>query len=271
MGYAMFRGGELNMKRAWIKILGVGIAGLAFQASPAAAQATRTWISGVGDDVNPCSRTAPCKTFAGAISKTAANGEINCIDPGGFGGVTITKAITLRCDQVESGVLVAGTNGIIINAGANDKVVIDGLDIEGLASSGNSTNGINILSARDVVVRNTSIRGFTAAGTGNGIVVNGANQIALTVEHSFIFNNNVGILVSSSGGNGAARVYDTVIVANANAGVRVTGAGNKAELSGNKIIRTPKAIEILSGGGVSSYGDNVLSTGGDAPTIIPKG
>jgi len=259
------------MKRAWIKILGVGIAGLAFQASPAAAQATRTWISGVGDDVNPCSRTAPCKTFAGAISKTAANGEINCIDPGGFGGVTITKAITLRCDQVESGVLVAGTNGIIINAGANDKVVIDGLDIEGLASSGNSTNGINILSARDVVVRNTSIRGFTAAGTGNGIVVNGANQIALTVEHSFIFNNNVGILVSSSGGNGAARIYDSVIAANANAGVRVTGTGNRIEISGDKIIRTPKSIEILSGGTVSSYGDNVLSTGGDAPTIIPKG
>jgi hypothetical protein len=93
----------------------------------------------------------------------------------------------------------------------------------------------------------------------------------LTVEHSFIFNNNVGILVSSSGGNGAARIYDSVIAANANAGVRVTGTGNRIEISGDKIIRTPKSIEILSGGTVSSYGDNVLSTGGDAPTIIPKG
>lgn len=259
------------MKKLWMKILGAAIVALAFQAAPASAQATRTWISGVGDDANPCSRTAPCKTFAGAISKTAANGEINCLDPGGFGAVTITKAITLRCNTVEGGVLLAGTSGIVINAGANDKVVLDGLDIEGLASSGNSTNGINIISARDVVVRGTSIRGFIAAGTGNGILVNGANQIALTVEHSFIFNNNVGILVSSSGGNGAARVYDSLIAANANAGVRVTGAGNRIELSGDRIIRTPKSIEILSGGSVSSYGDNVLSTGGDAPTIIPKG
>ena len=61
----------------------------------AAAQASRTWVSGVGDDVNPCSRTAPCKTFAGAISKTTAGGEIDALDPGGYGAVTITKAITI--------------------------------------------------------------------------------------------------------------------------------------------------------------------------------
>src|SRR6478735_6515222 len=86
-------------------------------AVPAYAQATRTWVSGVGDDVNPCSRTAPCKTFAGAISKTAPGGEINCLDPAGFGAVTITKAITISCEGVEAGVLVSGTNAIIVNAG----------------------------------------------------------------------------------------------------------------------------------------------------------
>src|SRR5437588_4179316 len=79
------------------------------------AQATRTWVSGVGNDANPCSRTAPCKTFAGAISKTAPAGEINVLDPGGFGAVTITKSITIRADHVEAGVLVSGTNGIIVN------------------------------------------------------------------------------------------------------------------------------------------------------------
>ena len=67
-----------------------------FVASSAHAQATRTWVSGVGDDANPCSRTAPCKTFAGAISKTAAHGEISVLDPGPYGAVTITKSITLR-------------------------------------------------------------------------------------------------------------------------------------------------------------------------------
>src|SRR4051795_11073636 len=78
--------------------------------APAHAQATRTWVSGVGDDVNPCSRTAPCKTFPGAISKTAAGGEINCLDPGGFGAVTITKSITIRCQYTEGGIVASGGN-----------------------------------------------------------------------------------------------------------------------------------------------------------------
>src|SRR5207342_2407942 len=95
------------------------------QAAPVYAQATRTWVSGVGDDANPCSRTAPCKTFAGAISKTAPKGEINCLDPGGFGGVTITKSMTIRCDHVEAGVLVSGTNAITIAAAATDRVVLE--------------------------------------------------------------------------------------------------------------------------------------------------
>src|SRR4029077_10913147 len=88
-----------------------------FLAEPASAQATRTWVSGVGDDANPCSRTAPCKTFAGAISKTAPAGEINVLDPGGFGAVTITKSITISSEGFEAGVLVSGTNGIVISAG----------------------------------------------------------------------------------------------------------------------------------------------------------
>ena len=97
-----------------------------FAAAPAHAQATRTWVSGVGDDANPCSRTAPCKTFAGAISKTAAGGEINCLDPGGFGAVTITKSITHRLPiGIEAGVLCRGTNGIIVNAAATDTVVLE--------------------------------------------------------------------------------------------------------------------------------------------------
>src|SRR6476469_1582926 len=93
------------------------LAAMALGTSLAYAQATRTWVSGVGDDANPCSRTAPCKTFAGAISKTAPAGEINVLDPGGFGAVTITKSITIRSDHIEAGVLVSGTNGIVVSAG----------------------------------------------------------------------------------------------------------------------------------------------------------
>src|SRR6478609_5218614 len=76
--------------------------------APAQAQATRTWVSGVGDDANPCSRTAPCKTFADAISKTATNGEINCLDPGGFGVVTIVKSITIDCHEIFASINNAG-------------------------------------------------------------------------------------------------------------------------------------------------------------------
>ena len=88
-------------------------------AAPASAQATRTWVSGVGDDANPCSRTAPCKTFAGAFSKTAASGEINCLDPGPFGFLTITKAITISCETGTAGKPVPGTSGFSIAAGHN--------------------------------------------------------------------------------------------------------------------------------------------------------
>src|SRR6187200_87947 len=116
--------------KSTIKIVSFLVFVFAF-ASIAQAQATRTWVSGVGDDVNPCSRTAPCKTFAGAISKTAAGGEINCLDPGGFGAVSIIKSMTIDCDYTEGGAL-AGGNGIVVNAGAADVVKLRGLDIFGV-------------------------------------------------------------------------------------------------------------------------------------------
>src|SRR5438093_13073081 len=100
-------------------------------ASPAAAQASRTWVSGVGDDVNPCSRTAPCKTFAGAISKTATGGEIDALDPAGYGAVTITKAITIDGGRGQvASVLVAGTNGIVAQAGTSDLVTLRRLPLD---------------------------------------------------------------------------------------------------------------------------------------------
>src|SRR2546430_11861083 len=135
----------MNKFRLTIKLLAIAIFTLAF-ASMTQAQATRTWVSGIGDDANPCSRTAPCKTFAGAISKTAAAGEINVLDPGGFGAVTITKSITIRSDHIEAGVLVSGTNGIVISAGANDRIVLEGLDIEGL---GTCLNGLSVTAGKE--------------------------------------------------------------------------------------------------------------------------
>src|SRR3984893_920521 len=123
--------------------------------APAQAQATRTWVSGVGDDVNPCSRTAPCKTFAGAISKTAPAGEINCLDPGGFGAVTITKSMTISCEAGTAGGLGSGTNAIVFAGGANDYLFLKGLDIEGFGTglSGILFNSGAVLHVEDCVIR----------------------------------------------------------------------------------------------------------------------
>ena len=133
--------------------IALGCAVVLLASTLAHAQATRTWVSGVGDDANPCSRTAPCKTFAGAISKTAAKGEINDLDPGGYGGVTITKAISIIAEGVIAGLLVSGTNAININAAAGDVVVLRGLDINGL---GTGLTGINILAAGQCTSRTAS-------------------------------------------------------------------------------------------------------------------
>jgi hypothetical protein len=129
------------------------------RAAPVDAQATRTWVSDVGDDVNPCSRTAPCKTFAGAISKTAPGGEIDALDPGGFGAVTITKAITIGGGggQVAS-ILMSGTNGIAVQASVTDVVTLRNLRINGI---GTGINGIRFLSGAALHIQNCYIFGFT--------------------------------------------------------------------------------------------------------------
>lgn len=127
--------------------------------APAHAQATRTWVSGVGDDVNPCSRTAPCKTWAGAISKTAARGVINALDPGGFGAVTITKSITIDGGGHTASALVAGANGIIVNAAASDDVVLRNIDLVNVGSACTSS-GVRLLNARSLRMDNVTISGF---------------------------------------------------------------------------------------------------------------
>jgi hypothetical protein len=169
--------------------------------SAASAQATRTWVSGVGDDVNPCSRTAPCKTFAGAISKTAIGGMINAMDDGGFGAVTITKSITIDGHGHMAGVLAAGTNGIIINptgatAGtspATVRVVLRNLDIEGNNQSNPLSaglNGVRFLGGKSLKIISSDIYQFSQSGVENR---SSTNNSTLTIEDTRIHEN---------GGNG---------------------------------------------------------------------
>jgi hypothetical protein len=182
-----------------VKFLAISIFMLAFF-SIAQAQATRTWVSGVGDDANPCSRTAPCKTFAGAISKTAAGGEIDVLDPGGFGAVTITKSISIEADGLIAGVLVSGTNGIVVQAGPNDVVMLRGLTIEGL---GTGVSGVLFNSGGALHVVDCHIHGFSGKGVDFG--PNQAGISKLFVDDSFVRENaGGGIYVHIAGGGGSA-------------------------------------------------------------------
>src|SRR5437588_5356341 len=176
---------QMNKFRLTIQMLAIAIFMLAF-AAMAQAQASRTWVSGVGDDANPCSRTAPCKTFAGAISKTAAGGEIDALDPGGYGAVTITKAITIDGGggQVAS-VLVSGTNGIVVQANAaTDVVILRNLRINGI---GSGLNGIRFLSGKDLNVESCYIFGFTQNGI--DIALNQASAASVHIIDTVLKNN----------------------------------------------------------------------------------
>ncbi|MBQ1499786.1 MAG: hypothetical protein IIZ38_15870 [Sphingomonas sp.] len=229
-----------------------------FSAAPAAAQATRTWVSGVGDDVNPCSRTAPCKTFAGAISKTAAGGEIDCLDPGGFGTVTITKSITIDCTGTFGSVLNSGVNGIIINDSASGtpntaKVVLRGLSING-AGSTQGINGIRFLSGASLVVENVFI---SNQGNGYGISFQPAVSGSLTVSHSVLANNGNsssggGILVQPTGSGTARATIDNVQLFNSsNESIRLdstgsNGAGVFAEISNSVLSGADSGLNVVA-------------------------
>jgi len=201
----------MNKIRSWLSLLLFAVTCLALNAQPVHAQATRTWVSGVGDDANPCSRTAPCKTFAGAISKTAPGGIINCLDPGGFGAVTITKSLTIDCSSTLAGVLAAGTNGINVNAAATDVVRLRGLDIEGV---GTGLIGVNVIQVGALRIENCKIWGFNS-GSALGVFFQIPTGVGseLYVGDSVISENGSG---STSGGGIIASGAGTGVAASMN-------------------------------------------------------
>jgi Right handed beta helix region len=249
----------------------VGFFAMALNVTPASAQATRTWVSGVGDDANPCSRTAPCKTFAGSISKTAPGGEINCLDSGGFGALTITKAIAVICDGVLGGVLVSGTNGITINAGVGDVVFLKGLDIEGL---GTSPTGISFVAGKGLHVANSLIRGFTTDGIS---FAPGTVNASLVVQNTIVADNAGGILVGPTGGFTASALITDSKMARNTFGLRVQDNGKatvtRSEASSNTnngflAASASLAAEInLRQSIAANNGTNGIATSGGAATI----
>ena len=215
------------------------------------AEASRTWVSGVGDDVNPCSRTAPCKTWAGAISKTAAGGEIDALDPAGFGAVTITKAITLVGVGQHASILVSSAPGITINAGVNDVVTLRDLDINGLTSG---TNGVRFIAGKALRMTRVSIRGFQKCVTLDGA---GAFSLDLVALHGC---STAGVTVNPSSGSAKLVLSRSVLDGNA------TGV---EALAGSKVMIDSTVISNGSGTGISSSASSVVRV--TSSTIVYNG
>jgi len=245
------------------------------------AQATRTWVSGVGDDVNPCSRTAPCKTFAGAISKTATNGEINCLDPAGYGAVTVTKSITIDCEDTQGSILAAGTTGVIVNMAAGDAKKAFRLRGVSINGAGTGTFGIRVLTnLSTLTLQEVVIDGFVQHGI--SIETSAGNMKAL-VDHTTIRNNaghainsfiigaatmNMAVQVSTLSFNGqnglnladtnVVTISDSVVNGNAT-GILASNA--KVFASRCTIFNNTTGVSASNGGNVRLFGVTITGNG----------
>jgi hypothetical protein len=283
----------MNKVRFTLNILAVLIFTLAC-ASLSQAQ-VRTWVSGVGDDLNPCSRTAPCKTFSKAHSVTSANGEINALDAGGYGTVTITKSITIDGGEAFSSILAAGVTGVIINA-PGGHIVLRNLFING---AGTGVDGIKVLQAASVTVENVKILGFTGQGvdwspsTADGIltvrnltasscigggvsVINTSGFGRVSIENSTFHRGAFGVKAGGLGivtvtdstatattdgflssGGGAQLNLDRCVSTHNTNGVKVDG-GAAARISNCNIsTNITNGLRIISGI-IESYGNNMI-------------
>jgi hypothetical protein len=259
--------------------------GILLPVSACCAQATRTWVSGVGDDANPCSRTAPCRTFAGAISKTAAGGIIDALDPAGYGAVTITKSIQIESVGNVASALVAGTNGIVINAGATDTVSLRGLSINGI---GTGLNGIRLLRAGKLIVENTNVDGFTQ----NGIDLESSVNTQVSLRNVTVTGSgNAGVWVFPSAGttnveldnvnlsqgkyglyvvSGRASMKNSVASANSSYGVCASSNGTLVRIGvDDSLVSDNAGVGIRSVGAQSSIYVSRTSVTGNATGLVP--
>ncbi|MEG9438836.1 right-handed parallel beta-helix repeat-containing protein [Edaphobacter sp. HDX4] len=224
---------------------------LTLVASAANAQATRTWVSGVGDDANPCSRTAPCKTFAGAISKTAAGGEISVLDPGGFGTVTIAKALTINGEASLGGVLNSYVDGVVVAAGSSDVVVLKHLSING---SGTGLSGVRYISAGQVIVEDSFITGETV----NGIVVASTGNANLVVRNTNLNGGAAGIMVNPTSSPVNVSLSKVSITGFANG---VYAQSGNVDISDSVVTQNSGTGLLASGGTITALNDLLTGNG----------
>jgi hypothetical protein len=253
----------------WLTVL-IFVVGLS---SIAQAQ-TRTWVSGVGDDLNPCSRTAPCKTFAGAISKTADKGEIDCLDPGGFGTVTITKNITIdgTTGAGFGSILASGTNGVNVNDSATATPNSIVVTLKNLSINGASTgfDGIRFISGKQLYVEGCQVFGFRGNGTNSDGLEIAVNNAAVTFNVSVTntrFQNNTGDGIRQGITAGTLNAsYDGVrLIGNAK-GLEATGG--TANISNSVIDNNTTNGLVASAGAIMNANNNVVTSNGTGLSSI---
>jgi len=241
-----------NTSTWFAMVLAIGL-----QGAPAHAQLARTHVSGVhGNDANDCNRLTPCRTFQKAHDSTLAAGEITVLDPGGYGALTITKAISIINDGVgEAGILVSGgLNGISINAGPSDAVSLRGLTVKGIGFGGG--NGIVFNAGGSLTVEHCAIRTLDGGGTGVGIQFQPNTSSHLAVLNTIVADNSsAGIFVTPRGpGSVTASLKRVRLVKNGAAGLHVEAglAGSTATLKGvvedSLAARNSGAGFVVSGG-----------------------
>jgi len=249
----------------WIFVACVGLAGSAF------AQVSRAWVSGAGDDLNPCTRAAPCKSLSGAYAKVAAGGEIDVLDPGGYGGLAINKPITISGVGTHGGVLVTATDGITINilappaGSATATVVLRNLQIDGLGDAGSSPglNGVHVLSSipTEVILDNVNVHAFSL----NGVLAEGANRVAI---NGGTFTSNAGVAIHAVDSS-AIYVANSQIVRN-NIAVQAD-LGSTIRLSNNDVFDNKTGFACGTGGTLASAANNrkANNVGGSVPACSP--
>ena len=240
-----------------VKMIALVVCTLVFCVA-AQAQATRTWVSGVGDDVNPCSRTAPCKTFAGAISKTATGGEINALDPGGYGALTITKAITVD-GGTGSGwgsTLFSAVNGFVINITTNlttDRVILRNLSING-AGTTLGVDGVRFIDGTELTLENVSIFNYS----GDGVEVNQSQACRVNMRNVTFSHGGVGIKSSGTAGSISMNLQD----------VRINSMSSHGVQAINNTIIFAKNVHVFNNGLGAAFGDGFRAEGTSGSSII---
>ncbi|ODU80767.1 MAG: hypothetical protein ABT10_16255 [Novosphingobium sp. SCN 63-17] len=236
---------------------------LFFQAAPAQALVDQTWISAEGMDSGGCLALVPCATLAYAIRQTSPGGTIFVMDSGFYGAATIDRSLTIRSEYGQMSMVAS----ITVNAASTDKVMLDNVALECAAPARGIAYGygVQVLKGADVLLNRVSIKDCLATGTvGAGVYIYSTTNSRVTIHDSVIFNNRVGVLVSSTDGMAHAKIYRTLFLSNSESGVRVIGTGNDAIMADNNLLGSVKSMDLQSGGASRSFGNNSM-TSGDTP------